>query len=450
MLAQIRSGNFAVGARVHSVRQLADSCEVARDTVARAYDKMVAQGHLESRAGSGFYVRNTGQRSGGADASSAAPLLPEWSRFRLLQPVGNRASTTGLGLLPADWMDETALGGALRTIARASVKGLAEYTDPLGYLPLRQQLQDKLKDLQLRVPVQQIMTTLGASDALHLVTMAFLNRPGECVLYESPGPFMVVDRLMAVGLQPIAVPRLFDGPDIDALRALCEQHRPQFFFCSSVLQSPTSTQLAAHKAFQILRLAEEFDLTIVEDDTYCDLMPPALAPAAIRMVSLDQLQRVIYLGSFSKTIAPALRSGYICARPDIMKRLLVYKSVSQICGMHVTDKAVYQLLSQGSYRHHCAQLHSRLDALRQPVMAQLAKIGCTFDHTPEAGMYVWARLPKRANAELLAEALYQQGHLMAPGRLFSSNQADWDRMRFNISRTLDSPALPALAKLLNV
>lgn len=448
LLGQIRSGNLCAGQRVHSVRQLAESCEVSRDTVSRAYDKLVAHGHLESRAGSGFYVRQSECRAGGHDTTAATPMLPDWDRLRLLQPVGNHLSSTGLGLLPADWMDEGALGSALRIVARASSKALAEYTDPLGYLPLRQQLQEKLKDFQVQAPVKQIMITMGASDALNLIVMSFLHRGGAPVLYESPGPFMLMERLMAVGIETEAVPRLTDGPDLEALRALCEEHHPQFFFCSSVLQSPTSTQLSAYKAFQLLRMAEEFNFIIVEDDTYCDLLPPAMIPAVTRLVSLDQLQRVIYIGSFSKTIAPGLRSGYVCARPDIMERLLVYRTVSHISGLQSIDKAIYQLLSQGSYRHHCAQLRSRLDALRQPVMAQLADIGCTFDHTPEAGMYVWAKLPGEANAARLAETLYQQGHLMAPGRLFSSDEGDHDRMRFNISRTLDSPALPALAKLL--
>jgi len=445
---QIQTGHLTAGQRLHSVRQLADDCEVSRDTVARAYDKLVAHGHLESRAGSGFYIKQIKHVQPIQDTAATTPLLPAWRRLRLIQPVGERLSTTGLGLLPGDWMDEGSVGGALRSVARATPRALAGYADPLGYLPLRQQIHEKLKGVQILAPVQQIMTTQGASDAIHLVVMSFLSIPGEFVLVEEPGPFMQVDRLMATGLQPVAVPRESDGPNLVALRALCETYHPRFFICSSVLQSPTSTQLAPHKAYQILRLAEEFDLTIIEDDTYSDLMPTMGNLTVTRLASLDQLHRVVYIGSFSKTIAPGLRAGFVCANPDFMERLLVYKTVSQISGSPTVEKAVYQVLSQGGYRHHCAQLRSRLDELRQPVINQLQTIGCTFENLPDAGMYVWATLPGGANAEKIAEAMYAQGHLMAPGMLFSTMEEHRNRMRFNITRTLDSPALPALAELL--
>lgn len=444
----IKNGRLTTGQRLHSVRQLAESCEVSRDTVARAYDKLVAHGHLESRAGSGFYVKHAKRLHDTVASAASLPLLPERWRFRLIQPTGSYASTTGLGLLPPEWMDETAIGGALRTVSRASQRALAGYGDPLGYLPLRQQLESKLKGIHVQAQVAQIMVTMGASDAMHLVVTALLRTPGEFVLVEEPGPFLLRERIMAAGLHPLPVPREEDGPDIDKLRALCERYRPRLFFCSSVLQSPTSTQLAPHKAFQILRLAEEFDLTIVEDDTYSDLMPPTTDMPVTRLASLDQLNRVIYIGSFSKTIAPGLRVGFVCANAGNIEWLLAYRTVSQISGTVTLERAVYQLLSQGSYRHHCAQLRTRLDELRQPVMERLRGIGCLIGHSPDAGMYVWAGLPGNFDAQQISRQMLDQGHLMAPGALFSSHADDQHMMRFNISRTLDSPALPALAKLL--
>jgi len=447
IVGQIQAGNLVRGQRIHSVRQLSEDCEVSRDTVARAYDKLVAHGHLDSRPGSGFYVKLSGRPvRAQVEQGAGLPLLPDWKRFRIIQPTGDFASTTGLGLLPAEWLDEAALGSALRTVARASQRSLSAYGDPLGYLPLRQQLQAKLKSIHIQAPVQQIMVTNGATDALNLIVMAQLRTERKYVLIEEPGPSLVLDRLMASGFEMIGVPRLWDGPDLDVLREQCERHKPRYFFCSSVLHNPTSSLMAPHKAYQLLRLAEEYNFTIVEDDTYCDLMPTNTDVPVSRLASLDQLQRVIYVGSFSKTIAPGLRLGYVCANPKIMEWLLVYRSVTQISSCSFGERAVYQLLSQGSYRHHCAQLRSRLDACRQPVVDQLQAIGCTIDDVPDAGMYVWATLPETALAHKIAETMYHQGHLMAPGDLFASDRQQ--KMRFNISRTLDSPALPVLAKLL--
>lgn len=448
VVGEIQAGRLTAGQRVHSVRQLADECEVSRDTVVRAYDKLIAQGHLESRPGSGFFVRSERRTPLRTSEQGLQQLLSEWRRFQLLQPPADAASTTGLGLLPPDWFDEAAIGKALRSVARASVRNLTAYADPLGYLPLRQQLQAKLRDVQIDAPAARIMTTTGATDALHLVVQANLRTVGEFVLVEEPGPFLLRDRLMASGLNFLGVPRDADGPNLEVLREHCERHRPRFFFCSSVLHNPTSGNMSPHKAYQILRLADEFDLTIVEDDTYSDLMATGPATPAVRLASLDQLERVIYVGSFSKTLAPGLRVGYVCAKQKVLDWLIVYRTVSEIAGTSLNERVVYQLLSQGSFRHHCTQLRARLDECRRPVIEQLQALGCTVGAPPDAGMYVWATLPGGADATALARRMADEGHLMAPGEFFCSAPEHRSAMRFNIGRTLGSPALPALGRLL--
>ena len=447
VMLEIQAGRLAPGQRLHSVRQLADECEVSRDTVARAYDKLVAHGHIESRPGSGFYVRQNQRQSWPGTDNGKYQLLPDWWRFRLVQPAADLKSTTGLGLLPADWLDETGLGKAMRAVARASARNLSGFGSPLGYLPLRQQLQAKLREVQVEAPVSRIMVTAGATQALHLVIMANLRTAGEPVLVEDPCSFMLRDRLMAVGLNLLNVPRDDDGPNLEKLREHCIAHRPRFFFCSSVLHNPTSGHISPHKAYQILRLADEFKLTIVEDDTYSDLMPVGKTAPVTRLASLDQLERVIYIGSFSKTVAPGLRLGYICANQQIMDWLLVYRTVCEISGSAINERVLYQLLSHGGYRHHCAQLRSRLDECRQPVIQQLTDIGCSIDHQPSEGMYLWVTLPDKMKSLALADELLKSGHLTAPGPLFSSESVNASRMRFNISRTLGSPLIADLSRL---
>lgn len=440
---QIESGKIAPGHRLPSVRQLAQDCEVSADTAARAYDKLVARNIIESRAGSGFYVRQP-NRAQVFERDHRNNVLAGWWRLRLLQTDRPNLSTSGAGVLPADWIDEGGIGGALRTVARASQRGLAEYGDLQGYLPLRQQIQSKLKEIQVEVPPSQIMITQGATEALNLLIMGKLRTSQEYVLIDDPGSFLLRDRLMASGLIPASVPRQPDGPDLIALRALCEQHRPRYYFTCSVLNNPDSSITAPHKAFQLLRLAEEFDFTIVEDDTYGDLAPTSAS--VTRLATLDQLQRVIYIGSFSKTLAAGLRVGYMAANPEHIEWLTVYKAVSGISNCNLSQRMVYQLLSQGGYRHHCTQLRARLDQHRQVVADQLRQIGCSIEQVPDAGMYLWAKLPGGVNASTVAHEMHRAGHLTAPGELFGTPR-HCSHMRFNIATTRDSPGLPLLAKL---
>ena len=127
----------------------------------------------------------------------------------------------------------------------------------------------------------------------------------------------------------------------------------------------------------------------------------------------------------------------------------MYRTVSEIAAASVSERVVYQLLSQGGYRHHCTQLRSRLDECRQPVVEALAALGCSVEQETNAGMYVWATLPRDLDAMPMADELLKQGHLLAPGDLFSGSKQARSKMRFNISRTLDSPALPALARAID-
>lgn len=459
VLQQIQSPEVTPGMCMPSVRQLSDSCEVSRDTVSRAYDKLVAHGHLESRPGSGFYVRTGGKprraratAAPGAAAEAGVKIKTQLDasslRHRMLQSQHPWLSQTGSGLLPDAWLGEADLGATLRSLGRSNQRGLMGYGDPQGYLPLRQQLQLKLGEMGIDASPAQLVLTNGATEALHLMVMSYLRTPGERVLVEDPGPFLLSERLMVSGLDFAYVPREHDGPNIEVLRKLCEQYRPTMFFCSTVLHNPTSGQMSAHKAFEVLRLAEEFNFTIVEDDTYCDLMPATPSSQLVRMATLDQLRRVIYIGSFSKTLAAGLRVGYLAASADRIEWIMAHKIASHIAGSSLTERTVYRLLSQGGYRHHCAQLRSRLDELRLPLVNQLRACGLEVARAPQAGMYVWARLPGKANAAAIANRLLEQGHLLAPEQLFSRRSNSQSHMRFNVGHSLDSPALFALAELL--
>lgn len=449
----IQTRQLPAGVRMPSVRQLADDCQVSRDTVARAYDKLVAHGVLQARRGSGFYVR-AGQRpmSSAEAARQVAVGGPSnagtrWCS-RLLNAASALLSRPGSGLLPADWLDDAALNSALRAVGRTGHRALARYNDLQGYLPLRQQLQLKLRELDVRVDPCSLICTAGAAEALHLVAQAYLRRPGEYVLLEQPGPPLLGERLLSVGMYFAYVPRRHDGPDLDVMRDLCKRHRPRFFFCSSVLHNPTCSSIAPHKAFQLLRLAEEFDLTIVEDDTYGDLMPPSGFATSTRLASLDQLKRVIYIGSFSKTLAPDFRCGFLAANAERVEWLVTYRMLSCIASPSLGERVVHRLLAQGGYRHRCEQLRQRLDEARPLAAAQLAAHGLDVADVPDAGMYLWAAVPDGRDVEPIATRLYDAGHLLAPASLFSQDPKFRSYLRFNIAETVNSPALPVLAKAL--
>lgn len=454
LAGRVHSSSLGVGARLPSVRTLASACEVSADTVARAYEKLVAHGLVEARRGSGYFVRST-SRPGPSDPRGRSPLSDilasggmRW-RMMLVKNDASWKSRTGSGAFPLTWYEEELLASALRGVVRQGVRSLAEYSDSRGYLPLRQQLQVKLNELGVLVGPDQILVTSGATEAIHLVCQALLPIAGTVVMVESPTPPLLSDRLLSTGMYVHRIARLQDGPDLDEMRAVCEQHKPRAFFCSSVLQNPTCGHISPHKAFQLLRLAEEFDMFIVEDDTYGDLMPRASTTPISRLATLDQLKRVIFVSGFSKTLGPGLRMGFLAANTERMQWLMVHRLVQCISGSALSERILYRALSSGEYRRHCEQLRNRLAEIRPAVVEELEQWGITVDSAPEAGMFLWASLGEGLDSALVAERMLELGHMIAPAQAFldgSSPKSSY--LRINIAEAFESSMLPTLGKVL--
>ena len=285
------------GTRMPSIRRFAEDNGVSRFTVVEAYDRLVAQGYLESRRGSGFYIRERPQPVRRAEPREPAATRIDvvWLLHHLYAGNDNRdVLLAGSGCLPESWLDEEMLQSGLRALSRREPSALTGYGTPRGYAPLRNLLQVHLAELEIRAEPDNIVLTAGASHALDLVARYFLQ-PGDAVLVDDPGYYVLFGRLAAMGMRPIGVPRGGDGLDVERLEALAKEHRPKLFMTNSVLHNPTGTSLGAADAFRVLRLAEAHDFHIVEDDILADLHPGR----AHRIAQLDQLNRVIYVGSFS-------------------------------------------------------------------------------------------------------------------------------------------------------
>ncbi|NHZ95534.1 PLP-dependent aminotransferase family protein [Massilia sp. CCM 8734] len=438
------------GARMPSIRQFAATHSVSCFTVVASYDKLVAKGYVESRRGAGFFVRersplNAGERSA-PDAAPAAletkPLDVVWLIRNMFRPAPSQR-VPGSGVLPSEWLDGPMIANALRAVSRQSAALLLNYGMPQGFLPLRQQLQLKLAELEIDAAPEQFVTTVGVTQALDLVAREF-TRPGDTILVDDPAWFLMFGAFAAMGLKVVGIPRLPDGPDLAQLAAMAALHRPKLYVINSVLHNPTSTSLSAAKAFQVLRIAEEHGFTIVEDDIYCDLHPGSAVQPATRMAALDQLKRVIYLGGFSKSLAANLRVGFIATSPEWAQRLCDRKMLATLTTSDIGERVVYKVLSEGLYRKHADRLRARLDAVRAHTVRQMEKVGLRIDVAPPAGMFIWA--DTGVDTIALAERAMAAGLLLAPGALFSPSQLPSTRMRMNVSTSQEPGVWEFLAK----
>jgi DNA-binding transcriptional MocR family regulator len=427
------------GARMPSIRRFAAMHAVSAFTVVASYDRLVALGYLESRRGAGFFVRERAPIATPHPAQDgAAGGTPDvaW----LIRNMFRQAPlyfSPGSGMLPLDWLDGAAVANALRALSRQNGSGLLNYGAPHGFLPLRQQLQLKLAELEIAAPPEQLVTTVGVTQALDLVAREFC-RPGDTVFVEDPAWFLMFGSFAAMGLNVVGIPREADGPDIARLAELAAAHRPRLFIINSVLHNPSSTSLSAAKAFQVLRLAEQHGFAIVEDDIYCDLHPGGRSQPATRLAALDQLQRVIYLGGFSKSMAANLRVGFIAASPERARRLADRKMLATLTTSDLSERIVYKILSEGHYRKHLERIRARLDALRPQALRRIEEVGLRMATAPTAGLFVWVDTGRDTN--LLAARALGEDLLLAPGSLFSPSQLPSTWMRLNIA-ALQEPAV---------
>jgi DNA-binding transcriptional MocR family regulator len=426
------------GARLPSVRECAAEHGVSPSTVVAAYDRLLARGLVQARPQRGHFVRATAGHHGAvgnaATTTKAPPTPMPTSATALIrgmfQGQGGQPMP-GLGTVPAEWLDLPLLQQAMRKVlAQPALAGNAlRYGDPAGEPSLRQALAARMAEVGVQAPASQIITTVGATQALDIVTRTLLQ-PGDPVLVDEPGWAIEYARLTRAGMHLLPVPRGERGPDLAVMQRLIEAHRPKLYVTVSVLHNPTGYSLSLQAAHQVLQLAHAHGLTIVEDDTYAYLAEPHLP----RLSALDGLRRCIYVSGFSKILAPGWRVGYMAAPQAWVDALVDTKLLSTLSSPSLTELALAQCLTQGAMRRHAERVRQRLDAARERTV-RLAHAHGFEMACPPRGLFGWVQVG--ADTDRLAQRMLDDHWLLAPGSLFHAKPRPTTLMRVNFSTSQD-------------
>ena len=427
----VEDGTLRAGAKLPSIRQFAHAHGVSVYTVVDAYDRLVAQGYFVSRPHSGFFVRRRADTA--LEAPGPAGQYSFDSMWYMQRIFENRALRLkpGCGWLPGDWLFSEGVRRGLRALAAEEVD-LGGYGEPKGYLPLRQLVRDLLAEHEVVVTAEQVLLTQGSSQAMDLVARQ-LVRAGDAVLVDEPGYANLLSALRFLGARLVGAPRTANGYDLDLLEARIQEHRPKVFFTQPRLQSPTGSTAQVAHLYRLLQLAEKYDFVVVENDIYVDLDPeprPTLA-------SLDQLRRVVYISSFSKTISPNIRVGYLAAHPDLLEELARLKMISGLTSSEITERITFGVVTDGRWRKHLKSLRERLAEAHRTVGRRLLNLGFELFHEPEAGMYLWARHPDLPDSAELSKEATGAGIMLGPGQLFLVEPRPTGWLRFNVAFSQD-------------
>ena len=430
---RIAGRSLVPGARLPSVRSFAKTMQVSVSTVVEAYERLAAEGVIRSRPGSGFYVcgplpplslSETGAKSG-------RNVDPLWISRQSLE-VGDDALKPGCGWLPPSWLPQAALRKAMRTLARGDIGVLANYGTPLGLPPLRQLLARRLGEHGINVPPDQIILTESGTQAIDLLCR-FLLEPGDTVVVDDPCYFNFHALLRAHRAKVVSVPFTPTGADVELFGQVLERYKPRLYITNSAIHNPTGAALSPVTAHRLLKLADASGLIIIEDDIFADFEQ---VPAP-RLAAYDGLDRVIHIGSFSKTLSASIRCGFIAAKPEWIDDLVDLKVASSFSCGQLSAELVYLALKDGSYRKHVEALRVRLAKAMDEVAARLEAIGISPWLKPHAGMFLWCRLPEGLDAADLARACLAEGVILAPGNVFSLSETAGRFMRFNVAQSAD-------------
>ena len=440
----VRHGQLTPGTRLPSIRKLARQVSASPFTVVDAYDRLVARGVIESRAGRGFFV--TPRRL-------SAPLVA----IEALEDSGSEAMAlarlclqnsadivaAGSGFLPENWLMEATPAAVLTRLARGRLAQAWLPCPPQGLTELREQVATRLLQHGIAASAANIVTTYGASHAFDLLARMLLS-PGDTVLVEDPGYFVLFEQLRSHHVRLVGVPRHADGPDLEALEAACRAHRPRAFFMQTLVHNPTGSSADPAHCHRILSLAEQFGFAVVEDDVYGDLYEGP----AVRLAQIDGLRHVIYVGSYTKLIGPSLRVGFVAADAALISQLVERKVLSVLSGSTLLECFVSEVLDSGRYKHHVEQIRARLARMRRDARRALESAGIVFDGPVGEGMFLWGRIPDTVAVEELVRRARERSILLAPGALFSPTQRCGQWLRFNAAHSNSPPLMQFLRESL--
>jgi 2-aminoadipate transaminase len=316
---------------------------------------------------------------------------------------------------------------AADSVLRRDGRKLAIYgvdNGPQGYRPLRDFLVGKLKaEAGIVCTADNIVLTSGSNHGLDLVNATFLAR-GDTVVVEEDCYQSAINRFNRIGATAIGIPLDKDGMRMDALSNALEDLKrrgiqPKYIYTIPTVQNPTATVLPVERRQQMLELAHAHGVPIFEDDCYADLTWSGRRPSAI--FAMSERGGVIYVGSFSKTVAPALRVGYVVASWDVMSRMLALKTDA---GSGALEQMLLAEYCTRNFAKHVPELRRGLRAKLETLMESLREhfgAAAEFDE-PQGGIFLWVKLPAQVDTMKLYESALATGVAINPGQQWSVNK----------------------------
>ena len=364
------------------------------------------------------------RRMAGVQASAIREILKVTERPEVLSFAG--------GLPAPEAFPVEALARAHAEVLADDAAAALQYGPTEGYAPLRAWVAERMTRRGVPATPDQVLITAGSQQGIDLVAKTLID-PGDVVLLEAPSYLAALQTFSTYEARFEAIETDDDGMRVDALERSLRERRAKLIYLVPNFQNPRGTTLSLDRRLKIAQLAAEHGVTVLEDDAYAELRYRGVALPPI--AGLEPAAQVIHLGTFSKTLAPGLRLGYLIADAGTVRALTIAKQAVDLHTGSLAQRAVARMLQTFEYEAHLRRVRSlyaeRLDAMLASLEHNFPE-GTTWTR-PEGGMFVWMRLPAGLDAgELLVDAMRERVAFV-PGAPFYPGNPCRETLRLNFS-----------------
>ena len=410
------------GQRLPSTRALARELSVSRVPVVSAFEQLLAEGYIESAVGSGTFVARTLPDDEPPRTAPGAPAVRPGPRVVSKGPAARPrdAAEPWLGGSGAFRMSEVATrhfpfgvwSSLVGRHTRNPQRSLLAYGDAMGQRPLREALAAYLRTARaVRCEADQIMVVSGSQQALEIAARVLLD-PGSAVCIEEPGYAGVQEVLARAGARVVPVRVDAEGLDVDAAAARCPS--PRALYVTPSHQYPLGVTMSAGRRLQLLDWARRTGAWVLEDDYDSEYRYESQPIAALQ--GLDRDARVVYIGTFSKVLFPALRVGYVVIPPDLVPRFAAVRQAMDILSPTLPQAVLTDFLQEGHFGRHLRRMRQLYGARRDAlVLALRGEIGDALQvQGAQAGVHLVATLARPADDRAIAERAARAGLWVMP------------------------------------
>jgi DNA-binding transcriptional MocR family regulator len=434
----IRAGTLRAGDRVPSVRNFSQQQGVSVSTVLQAYQRLEDNGVIEARPQSGYYVRRL-PAVVQEPASSRPPRralnveINELADAVLSNATDPEMITFGSACAAPELFPLERVRRVISSIARRDRGALGRYGLPPGTEPLRRAVARRALAWGCRIDHRNLVTTTGCMEAINICLRA-VTRPGDLVALESPTYYGFLQILQTLGLRALEIPtHPRSGISLEALELALAEHPVKAVLVMPNVSNPIGASMSDPAKKRMVELLATKNVPLIEDHIYADLSFDASAPRAAK--AYDRAGNVMLCGSFSKTLSPGLKVGWI--EPGRWRdRVRMLKFVASGGQNELMELAVAELLESGGYERQLRQLRRRFES---QVDAARGTIAESFPRgtrvTRPSGAYIlWVELPRSCDSIALFERLLERGITIAPGPMFSASQRYRNCVRLSIGQ----------------